>query len=356
MLTWKDMHSFGRHFSTLSSPQKVQHMKFVYDLHSTGDRKQKLSQTGPASAVSTCPCCLKSQETPFHLLHCQSNSARNTAIKDLSVSLRKLRDNPYGRIFAELASQWMCNPDVTPSLTACRDTQVSPSLFHPEYLQLIQTSINDQTEIGWHNLIKGFLAKSWHVLASTYPPNRRTAPIIQDDGHRRIQRTIKALRTMALAIWEARNHTLHHAAQSTATSIRTATDAVIARLHEQRSSLLVADKHYCNISLSKLLSSRPSYKRRWLRRVRKAQENYQLENHHQPKLTVFFPHAKIRDHIKQKSKITDPTLAPSTTAAESYKKRTQHNSSTQQLLTAFLKERASNLTSHLPTSSPPPEI
>jgi hypothetical protein len=64
--------------------------------------------------------------------------------------------------------------------------------------------------------------------------------------------------------------------------------------------------------------------------------------------------AKIRDHIKQNSKITDSSLAPSTAAAESYKKRTQHNSSTQQLLTAFLKERASNMITHLPTSSPPP--
>jgi hypothetical protein len=356
--TWAqiDLHSFGRHFRNLSSPQKVQHMKFVYDLHSTGDRKQKTSRTTPGSAVSTCPCCSIALETTHHLLHCQCNSARAQSIKTFGISMRKLRDNPYGRILAELVSQWMRAPNSPPSLSSSRDMRVLPSCFHPDYLTLVQTAISDQTTIGWHNLIKGFFAKSWHVLASSYPPNKRLPPLIQDDGHHRIQQSLKALCQMVLDIWEARNHTLHKIQENTAILIRTAIDAEIAKAHAQRSDLLIADQHYCNVSLNKLLRSRPSYKRRWLHRIKKAQQQSRLAGCLQPKITAFFHRNKPCAPTEQNTltHATNPVTASITKFPKTH--RRLHNLSTQQLLTNFLQERASNQhnSPSLPMVSPPP--
>jgi hypothetical protein len=78
--------------------------------------------------------------------------------------------------------------------------KISSNLFHPEYLLLINQAIQEQAAIGWPHMIKGFLAKTWHMLASTYPSNSMNPPIIQDDGHSGIQKSLKALWTMLLEI------------------------------------------------------------------------------------------------------------------------------------------------------------
>jgi hypothetical protein len=95
---WKtiDLHSFGRRFfRNLSIGKRVQHMKFLHDLQSTGLRKQIIS-LHPTPELATCPCCKMAPETSFHILHCPQNATRSNAIKPMLVNLRKLPGNQYG--------------------------------------------------------------------------------------------------------------------------------------------------------------------------------------------------------------------------------------------------------------------
>jgi hypothetical protein len=36
------------------------------------------------------------------------------------------------------------------------------------YVKMIEAAIEQQSEIGWLNLIRGYMTKKWYLLASTY--------------------------------------------------------------------------------------------------------------------------------------------------------------------------------------------
>ena len=209
-------------------------------------------------------------------------------------------------------------------------------------------------------MIKGFLAKSWYVLASTFPSSNRSQPPItqQDTGHSRIQKTLQALRTMVLTLWEARNSALHANLETDTNRLKTTLDSEITWLHAQRLSLSVMDQHYCDVSLSKILRSQPSYKRRWMARVKKARTQYHLECQSQPRITSFFHRHTLTEHIRHKSQHTHLHHTRASTIDACRLSRISHTSSTQRLLTEFLQERASNSINSVaisqPQSPPPP--
>ena len=53
--------------------------------------------------------------------------------------------------------------------------------------------------------------------------------------------------------------------------------------------LPVGDQHYCSGSLTKLLRSRPAYRRRWLRRVRQSRATLLKSQSRQAQITTYFP-------------------------------------------------------------------
>jgi hypothetical protein len=114
---------------------------------------------------------------------------------------------------------------------------------------------------------------------------------------------------------------------------------------------------YCDIRLDKLLKSRPSYKRRWLFRVKAAIAKLESSAHaSQPKMTAYFPRSCPNTHTIRRSQTTAIRHKQQQDDDIRRRSRLRHSTSTQQLLTQFLKERASNPRNLalIPTQSPPP--
>jgi ribonuclease HI len=356
--TWNkiDMYSFGKFFRNLPPGKRVQHMKFAHDLQPTGMRKQVLSPHSKIPELATCPCCKIALETSFHIMHCPKNAARCTALTELLVNLRKIHGNQYGMVLADIIDQWMSQPAVSPSPIFCRNPKLHYTQFPSDYVDLIVQAIADQSEIGWLNLLRGYLAKSWCILASTYITSSKTSPLFRDDGQFRISRTLRFIHQFIIAVWRSRNEALHATAQANMHSIHNIVDSEIATLYNESAFLPAADQHYFNISLSTLLRSRPSYKRRWLYRVRASRSRLLREEANQPKITRFFVRVKLSDHIQKKSQTLAKRHQQLTDDDVRRRTRRRHQNDTQQILSKFLQERAPNIAAPTCTTKSPSPI
>jgi hypothetical protein len=93
-----DIHNFGVHFRRLPMAQKVQDMKFIYDLQPTGHQKGQLSKT-VNSPVTQCPCCRLAVETQYHLLHCRKTPHREASMTAFSKEVQRAQaGSKFGRI------------------------------------------------------------------------------------------------------------------------------------------------------------------------------------------------------------------------------------------------------------------
>jgi hypothetical protein len=84
------------------------------------------------------------------------------------VNLQKIPGNQYGIVIADILDQWLMQPSAVPSPTSCQNTKLHYANFPIEYVGAILRAIKDQSAIGWLNMVRGFFAQSWCVLASTY--------------------------------------------------------------------------------------------------------------------------------------------------------------------------------------------
>ena len=155
---------------------------------------------------------------------------------------------------------------------------------------------------------------------------------------------------MVTEIWQGRNDELHRHGQENEAIQRTAMDAEIARLHCSPSELPAEDQHYCNHPLAYILRKPPTYKRRWLHRVRLAIERKKQDQTHQPRLTDFFNRAPTRS-----SGVHTVHHDPQLTRQQCTQHQRRPIQTTQQLLTEFFRERAPNTNnpSQKPTRPPP---
>jgi hypothetical protein len=111
--TWRtiDIKTFGDHFESLTPTQQVQHTKFIHNLQPLGNRKEEMSQTRSSPNFSLCPSCMTHKETPYHLLHCDKNPNRNTALSDFTNSSKDRSDAHFLLPFLYNGFiQWLTNP------------------------------------------------------------------------------------------------------------------------------------------------------------------------------------------------------------------------------------------------------
>ena len=362
-----DMHAFGQLFKTLPPKVQIHQMKFVHDLLAVGHRKGIISHA-TTNEVSMCPCCRKATETTYHLLQCTFNKGRSKALAEFKTNVRAKEANRFGKVFADVVMQWLHDPLVTPSLEGSLDHTINYN-YHPQkYKALIQKAIQAQTQIGWLNLLKGYISTTWHELASTDFSHPEDEPTNRDDGSHRIARVLRALQTLTHTIWIERNNALHNKQEEQSRYQKTALDAEIANYHADTAALPAADRHYCDTRLDVLLRRSPSYKRRWIYRVRRAREMFKITGaSNQTKLTKYYQRSSHSssglDHQGNKTTNTGGDASEHRreyNLASSYS--TQRNNitqrpiiTTQQIITKYLRERASNQPSdHANTASPPP--
>jgi Reverse transcriptase (RNA-dependent DNA polymerase) len=378
--TWGkiDINAFGRHFKSLTGTRRVQHMKFVHNLQPIGANQTKIqsAQDEEAKKSDKCPCCLNQVETQFHLLQCKSNPAREKAIKALTNATKKSDGtNKFTQVLGDFMAQWLDNPDSIPSLN-CR---INPFLryehYPPDYIDLINTAIEEQTEIGWLNLFRGFFSRTWHVIASSYfsseegayeTTNRYDILTNRHDGANRTHRVLKLLYSLTREIWLGRNDAMHGTENVQTMQRISALDQEITRYHSEPDLVLTSDQFYCETSLQRLLKSSTANKRRWLIRVKASRARKAKLLHIQPRITKFFPQngpgsrrqiGPCNDRSTKRNHSTQQLMTQFYPERDSNSVPSARNKSTQQLLTNFLRERASNRDpSRVLPASPTPTI
>jgi hypothetical protein len=370
--TWGtiDITAFGRHFKSLAGIKQVQHMKFVHNLQSIGVNKAKI-QRDQEEAMNNCPCCTDHIETQQHLLQCRRNPARVKAINSITSATKKSEGkNKFFLVIGDFITQWLSNPEQPPSLTH----RINPFLRHetypPEYVTLINTALTEQADIGWLNMFRGFLTDKWHQLASSYfsLEDGSTEIINRGDGANRVYRVIKLLYNLTTDLWLGRNEVLHGIAKDHEIKRVSALDSEITKFHSEPDLVLIDDQFYCETSLRRLLRSSTANKRRWLLRVKASRARKATLLHQQPRITKFFtaaaqchrPPVTTQDQPqKEANKSTQQSLPEVHSKCVSTHPVSARNTTTQQLLTQFLRERAPNLATviTIPSPAPPtPEI
>jgi hypothetical protein len=239
--------------------------------------------------------------------------------------------------------------------------------YHADCITLINQAIQEQTEIGWMNILRGFLSTKWHTLASThFADSKDTTTTNRHDGDRRVHKVIRAIYTLRThALWLGRNDSLHKTADNIVSICHSSLDLEISQLHKEAGLLSAEDRFYCEQSLQRILHSSLSNKRRWLHPVKLSRARKASQEFMQPRMTKFFPvqePSSTQDYMHLRP-IPSPALSPPhtnttrTLMTQVFSERSPNSpilaprtTTTQQLLTKFLKERASNT---MPISSSP---
>ena len=169
-------------------------------------------------------------------------------------------------------------------------TPFNPDLlshFPRHLIPYIADSLRSQSEIGWHQALKGYISTHWTILAS-FSMAPKAGPDNTAAG-RRIKAILRGLHDYTRRLWQHRNSVLHSTDIQEMADIRSQAIAEIKYYHSNPSLLLSTDQHHCNRSLSQLLSSSAATRRRWLRIVKRSSVELTKDGTRQTVLTSFFP-------------------------------------------------------------------
>ena len=270
-------------------------------------------------AIDQCPCCTRQSETQQHMILCDHNPNRIAALTELSTGGSKYKENHnLVQVLTDCIEQWIYDPTSNPSM----DSVSTPTLGH--YSKLLPThmmeglyeAIQEQNEIGWMNLFRGYFSTKWRQLASTHTTNPDAAQQ-NEDGRRRMGTVLQRVQSYIRTMWTGRNDVLHKSDKYDATKFSSLEAAEIRHYFHQPHLLSVQDRHYCQGQVLHILSGRPAYRRRWLMRVRKARAAYLKDKVRQAQITTYFiprqnstttdnaPHRDINTTLA-------PTMAPQT--------------------------------------------
>jgi hypothetical protein len=271
-----DMNAFGRNFTAIPLKHQPAHLKFIHNQLPLGDRQYQRS-TVKDDLLKLCPTCKSQDENIHHFLHCTKNPTRETSIKTMLATILK-DDHPSRPAFASCIEQYLRQPGQR--ITFQNDN------FPPHLNETLQLAIEEQTLIGWHQLLLGYISKKWLLLAAMDTPHVGKTTI--SAGHSRTHKALKALTLMVRELWLGRNDALHKHKDDADQQIYSLESAEIRLFHSTPTLIPTSDQHYChNITLNKLLRSGPSVRRRWLHRVKTARAAYLKDGQNQQMVTQY---------------------------------------------------------------------
>ena len=254
-----DFCAFGRNLKRIPLAHTPAHLKCVHNQLPLGIRKFQLSTVNDPT-LRLCPCCRLADEDRLHFLQCQHNPSRISALSELSKTL--LSDShPSRPPLVSCIEQHLHDPNILPSF----ENQKFPQHMIP----LLEKALSEQAQIGWHHFLLGYVSKQWTPLFSADPYNQLVSTTAA--GTHRTQQLLQALHIFTRSLWLGRNGVLHKDKDAVDSKVYSVESAELRHYHANPTLLPRSDQHYCNIPLQRLLQSRPSVRRRWLRRVRHAQ-------------------------------------------------------------------------------------
>lgn len=152
----------------------------------------------------------------------------------------------------------------------------------------MREALDSQAKIGWFQATKGFLSSRWRDLAAMamFQPGARD----EIKGNSCICIIVQGIYEHSMRLWKSRNDMLHNKTESELSSIRRSSEtAEIISIYEKPELLRFSDRYLCSRPLEQLLSSAPSTRRRWLRRVKSSRDLHDRDGAQQSLITAFFP-------------------------------------------------------------------
>ena len=136
---------------------------------------------------------------------------------------------------------------------------------------------------------------------------------------------------MVRDLWLGRNEILHQHQDDKDQTIYSMESAELQFYHSNPNLVPTSDQHYCrNITLNKLLKSRPSVRRRWLKRVKTARAAYLIDGQNQQLVTRYMiPLPSTQDSINT------PRTQRLQRKPANGDTRTTHTNTAQQRMTKF---------------------
>jgi len=154
------------------------------------------------------------------------------------------------------------DPELTHALLFHLSKWRSGQQERPTFTLKVNNAIDYQEDIGWQNLLEGWLCLEWESIQQDY--------LKSIGSHRSVKRwvaaLIKKLWTVLWDMWEHRNGILHNT-QNIVTELREdLVDHSVKNIYHMATSTLchTKDNYLITASLSKLLSRTMAYKETWL--------------------------------------------------------------------------------------------
>jgi hypothetical protein len=158
----------------------------------------------------------------------------------LPMMKKKQQNNlcPVQEAFAKCVRSWIESLEtIIPDVSRVHDSQHG----------LLQRAIDDQTRIGWHLAMQGYLSKYWGLVVSA---NYHLAEN-DDKGEVWVRKTVLQLWAFAHEMWEHRNSVLHDTQIEFLRKMRDfETNDLIAKLYEKVDIYLAEEQWYFNVPLA----------------------------------------------------------------------------------------------------------
>ena len=301
---------------------KTKWFKFMHNLQSVGTRKQQMSNSlNPDINIAQCPCCNNHPETQQHMVLCDHNPNRTAAHTELHSGGSTYKENHnLVLVLTDCIEQWLFDPTINPSITSVSQPTLEQysTLLPLHMMDTLQEAITEQNSIGWMNLLRGFFSAKWRHLASSHMSNPDPRAVQPAEGRRRMGNVLQRVQGFIQQLWIGRNEALHKHDKFDEEKFLSLEAAEIRHYFTQPHLLPVQDQHYCQGQVLTILRGRPSYRRRWLMRVRRARAALLNDQLRQARITTYFPrlrphpsHAHIPSTTSTHTSESNPTHDPS---------------------------------------------
>ena len=262
----------------MSPSHKHNHLKFIHEYLPLGKRRYQDAKV-KTEELKLCPCCRSHEVHLNHFLRYSENPDFQASLATLRSDIQTKDVHPVRYIiYYQGLHHWFTTEGI----------QFSPSLseYPSKFTELLSKPLTAQATMGgWDKAFKGFLSRKRAALAQhgmhDQSRDRRS-------GDTRIRCILRGIHAHTRRLWLARNSVLHSENDTILADIRSKEIAEIKYYHSRPHLLFAADQHYCECSLSRLISASSSTRRRWLKNVKRSSAELTKDGTRQARITNFF--------------------------------------------------------------------
>ena len=247
--------------NTLSTKKQIWLAKFVSGFCATGSvmKKRKLWNN------NLCPLCQEHKETTDHIIQCLDERSRlqyHKSTKKFLTHLKRVHTDPT---IISIFTSVLQNP-----LPTFFTTHVPTYETDQDYMK----AANEQDKIGWKNIFKGHISKTWAELQMKHFCRMYTNP---PSLHHWSKTIILRLYDISYEMWDHRNKIVHEKFEDSLNKKESEKlkKEIVEEYNKGSRRIMFAQRHLYEVQLETLLDRTVLEKKYWLMTVKASRECYQ---------------------------------------------------------------------------------